>query len=164
MVAAATLFLYFIKFLFPAIATCRGGRGGRGEVGTLWYLGVGILTHKQSPSSIQHTIKRRYPSIAFVEQVTKVKKCICKLCKKQIWCYAFFFCKKRNFLGSQFPNNMVLKFLFSTLCLGDPVGNAKGSFILLDGKTFEPKVNFIFNFYNMSSVTASMEELHVTGI
>jgi hypothetical protein len=55
---------------------------------------------------------------------------------------------------------MVLKFLFfyaSTTCSGDPVGNAKGSFILLDGQTFEPKVNLIFKFYNMTNVPASIE-------
>jgi hypothetical protein len=66
-----------------------------------------------------------------------------------------------KFFEAKFSNNLLQKFRFSTYssttCSGDPVGNAKGSFILLDGKTFEPKVNLIFKFYSMSSVHASMQ-------
>jgi hypothetical protein len=61
-------FILSLDFYLPSLRLEEGGR-----VGILWYLGVGILTHTQSPSSIQHTIKRRYPSIVFAEQVTKVK-------------------------------------------------------------------------------------------
>jgi hypothetical protein len=46
-------FILSLDFYLPSLRLEEGRR-----VGTLWYLGVGILTHMQSPSSIQHTMKR----------------------------------------------------------------------------------------------------------
>ncbi len=108
-----------------------------------------------------------------------MKKCLCKFCKKQNFCLVNFFSaqlsleskryfwelllfprEKKIIVLQYFQNSWklisklygikIFVFYASTSCSGDPVGNAKGSFILLDGETFEPKVNLIFKFYTIT--------------